>query len=130
MDAKTENPYASPTISDDSPENKNPHGALIAEEAWRGAKFGGKATAVIVGLIAAVGLMISIGSLVVRCLSADAVYFPEPILFFLVGILSQIVGSLVGVAICSFFGALVGAAVMAVAAFVRKILRSSTDGTQ
>ena len=131
MDAKAENSYASPASADDPPkENNNPHGASITEEAWRGAKFGGKVTAIIVGLIVVVGWVISIVTLSAQFGSGEVLFTPELIVFLLFTTLGQVVASLVAVALCSLFGAAVGAAVMAIAAFVRKILRSAADGTQ
>jgi hypothetical protein len=103
------NPYESPQhIEDIASKTSVPHTTSIRAEAWRGAKFGAKLT----GIFFAV-LMIVIWIIMISMWDQTARDRPGLILMVLYSILEIIAGSI--------GGAIIGAAIMTIAALIRKM---------
>ena len=127
MDANTTNPYESPSTESHHPRTKKtqPHGTSIRKEAWRGAKFGAKITAIGLGALTGVIWLFVSALSVFRWWSTDV----SPLVQCggVLELLKQIGGSIVGIALAAFYAAIIGAIVMAIAAALRKFRATASD---
>ena len=119
------NPYQSPVATGFESKPATPHGTSIRKEAWRGAKFGAKVTALVLGVVAAVGWLIVAGLTAFHWLSDGVSPLAQDGALLELG--KAIGGTIFAIALTSLYGAIAGAMIMGVAALVRKSRATTTD---
>jgi hypothetical protein len=127
MNVKSTNPYDSPSAEECQTKGKTPHGTSVRKEAWRGAKFGAKITAIGIGSLMGIAWLFMFGLVVFRWFSTGV----PPLVQCggAVELMKQLAGSVFAVALTSFYAAIAGAFVMAIAAFFRKLRGTVSDQT-
>jgi len=124
-DVNVANPYQAPRAAPVENEEALLHGISVRKETWRGAKFGAKWTALVLGTMVVVLWLAGLVFLAVFLTQQDSSFRAN-----LAGRWPQIalealwaVGrSIVVVALVSIYGAIAGAFVMGLGALVRKLL--------
>jgi hypothetical protein len=127
MNVNATNPYESPSAEERENKGKTPHGTSIRKEAWRGAKFGARITAIGMGVLMGIAWLFMFGHVVFRWSSTGV----SPLVQCggAVELMKQLAGSVFAVALTSFYAAIVGAFVMAIAAFFGKLRGTASDQT-
>ncbi len=115
MDAKTPNPYEAPQTEPVklAAAKTAPHGTSIRREAWRGAKFGARVTAVIFGVLYAIAWFHLLSLYISGVQSGE-----------LLELLAEAFFCILSVLLLSLYGGIVGAIVMSLAAIVRRLRQS------
>jgi hypothetical protein len=112
------NPYQ-PSGSVSAPSNSvNPHGTSLRREAWRGAKFGAKWTAIGMSVVAVVSGIAAFGIIGYTVLQTDKSLLQA---FHWLDVAKMLGGMAMMIAQSSFYGGVIGAIVMTSAAVVRKL---------
>jgi len=116
------NPYAPPDSAVNAPAVV-PHSTSIITEAWRGAKYGAKMTAIGTAVFSSVFFLFIVGLLIwSNFVTTDPSLRVPPI----EGV-KAIGGLVLMVPISSFMGGVIGAIIMALTAGVRKVLPDRQD---
>jgi hypothetical protein len=118
MSEESYNPYTpAKAVQPDEGRQSKPHSLSIRTEAWRGAKFGARITAIAVGSI--VGLLYIAGfcMLIYLTIVTEGRVLQRMTLFETVKGLG---GGIFGVLLASFYGGVAGAVIMTLATLVRR----------